>query len=237
MGGLLAVLALAACVLCLPTAHGAEPAPLPSAEAIREAVDRVIEEGPYDLEPKQSLMPSFEWLKDLLKRIADFFDPVLGAASPAVAWTIIGLLVLILFALLAHILWSFYRAIQVPQEHDYLPEEAPLGDPEQLSRQAQTLAEARRYGDAARLLYNAALALLEAERSGRVLVALTTSEYLKTFRTPWVIENLRVFADLINWKWYGDRAIDEDDYSRCRNAYDALSARLAEREQCSAPAS
>jgi hypothetical protein len=56
--------------------------------------------------------------------------------------------------------------------------------------------------------------------------ALTNNEYLRTFRTPWVVESLRVFVDLINGKWYRDRTFDENDYLRCRGAYDSLHARL-----------
>ena len=66
------------------------------------------------------------------------------------------------------------------------------------------------------------------EARGRVRVGLTINEYVQTFHSAWVVANLRVFAGLITWKWYGNGHFDESDYRRCRKAFEAIESKLEE---------
>ena len=182
---------------------GASPAverTWPGAGEIKSTLENVIAQGPYDLEQSWRIAPSLGWLRDFIEGISGIFSPVLGGASYAVTILVTVVLVVILFALLAHILWSFYTGIRVREGVAYRLEEIPQTDPKQLETRAEELAAAGDYVGASRTLYLAALVMLEAERDGRIMAALTNSEYLDTFKTPWVIENLRTFVALINWK-------------------------------------
>ncbi len=130
-----------------------------------------------------------------------------------------------LFAILAHIIYTFYRAMAAPpalppvQHH----EQPRLSD---LEERAFELAAGGNYVDASRMLYRAALLLLEHRRGSRLRVGLTNREYLGTFQVSWVIENLQVFVDLIDWKWYRDRSFDRADFESCREAFAVLEQRL-----------
>ncbi len=73
--------------------------------------------------------------------------------------------------------------------------------------------------------------MLEAKRGGRLRQGLTNSEYLATFRTATIREHLRVFVDLINWKWYRDNSFEQGDFGRCREAFVALENSLVRMEQ------
>ncbi len=215
---------------------GASAGPWPGAEEIKSALESVIAQGPYDVDRSWRVAPSFQWLRSFIEWISDIFSPVLGGASYTVTVLLFVVLTAILFALLAHILWSFYAGIRVREVVAYRLEEIPQADPKQLEAEAEELAAAGNYVDASRALYLAALVMLEAEREGHIMVALTNSEYLDTFKTPWVIENLRTFVSLINWKWYRDRTFNERDYQRCKTAYDTLRVGLEQRNECSTPA-
>ena len=146
-------------------------------------------------------------------------------APPLVYWGIIVLLAGALFAILAHIIYTFYRAMAAPPELPRVQqEEQPhLSD---LKDRAFDLAAAGNYVDASRMLYKAALLLLEQSRGSRLRVGLTNQEYLGTFKVSWVIEHLQVFVDLIDWKWYRDRSFDRVDFESCRQAFASLEQRL-----------
>lgn len=210
----------------------------PSAERIKTTLEQVIAKGPYDLDQPDTYFFAMEWLRDLIGAVLKFFGAFAESSSGAVRVITIAVLVIVLLALLGHIFWSFYVAIRVRRESGLGSDglEA-LGDPVQLEQTATELAAAGDYVGAVRKLYHAALAMLEKKREGRVMPALTATEYLETFRTPWVVENLRVFADLINWKWYKGQSFDEEDYGRCNTAFTTIKKRLAEHPASSTPSS
>jgi HAMP domain-containing protein len=203
----------------------------PTAEAVRETAQEVLSRDYYDLhntvQPLVYLGQFVRWIRAFLDWLDDLFQGV-GLPIPASIfwWTLLG----IALALLAWWLmrWRAGRlAAREQAGHEIDLEDLP-SDLNVLLQRSGELAEAGNYVDASRMLYRAALVRLEEERGGFLRRGLTNSEYIRTFRTPWVVENLRVFADLINWKWYRDRNFEADDYRRCREAYDRLVTRLRE---------
>lgn len=201
-------------------------------EAVRETARNVLSRDYYDLEDTIHPFPLagqiYQWIREKLEALEALTGWLDVPILPLLFW---GLMVLILGGL---IVWFVLRLRQesVGAESAFPEVEAELddlpSDVRVLLQRSQELAEAGNYVDASRMLYRAALLRLEEERGGFVRRGLTNTEYLRTFRTPWVIENLKVFADLINWKWYRDRRFEAADYRRCRDAYERLDAHLRE---------
>ncbi len=204
----------------------AQPAGPPRAPEIRAAAQEVLSGKYYDLEPMGRLHWDWSWL---FGPIFDFFDGIGKAISklplPA-TYLLIGVLTAVSLGLLGHILYSLYRAMGSPRAAFFEESAGVRANPKLLEAEAARLAEQGNHADACRKLYEAALAAVEEKREGHVRVALTNSEYLKTFRTDWVVSNLKVFVDLIDWKWYGNMDFDRDDFQSCRRAYDRMLAHL-----------
>jgi len=212
-----------------------DPAPIDidldtlQADRIREATDAVLSGPRYDLSNPEIYMMDFGWLTALLSWL---FSPIrrlldsMSGLPDGLQYVIIALLLFVLFALIAHIAYTVVMAFRKDEfEISSFNQDKPL-TVEDLVDTAQRHADAGDFVDASRALYRAALLSLEEKRDGRLRKGLTNTEYLRTFHTPWVIENLRVFVDLINWKWYRDNRFDRADYEACRRAYDAIQQRL-----------
>lgn len=192
----------------------------PTPEDIHRAAEEVLARDHYHLEPHHQWLLNLNWLEDWLDAL---FGPFAGAASALplpVTLLLWGLLILGVVALLLAGGMALMRArrglLVLPGT-----QEAET-DPLALERIAFQLADAGNYVDASRKLFHAALAMLESKRGGRLRLALTNSEYLETFRTSAVIENLGVFVRLINEKWYRDMCFERQDFMACREAYDRL---------------
>ncbi len=215
------------------------PTGLPTVDEIRDTVRTVLSGEAYDLDPKTTsttnpIAEAIAWLQEKIERLLDLisFEPNLAPGSGVISEgplrVLAAVALLALVAVLAHLLWRVYRdGVRRPKTDDDEPEEEPP-PADELAERAQALAQDGRYADASRVLYRAALTRLEEARGGRFQSGLTNTEYLRTFRAPWVLESLRVFVDLINWKWYRDNRIDLDDYRRCEEAYRRLDVRLRE---------
>ena len=211
------------------------PAPAPTPEEIATAARRVLQGGEYSLDETAGFeLRIVEWLGDRIRDLLEWLDELLGldqffsSLSVEMIYAILTVCVLVLVAILAYNAYVLYKTRRVAPE-DF----ATLGPARNLSvdeilQDVQRLAAQGNYVDASRRLFLAGVVVLEDKRGGRVRQGLTNSEYLNSFRTPWVRENLRTFVDLINWKWYRSQSIDVDDYQRCRNAYDTIVARLEE---------
>ncbi len=203
----------------------AEPGP----ETIQDTVMEVLARDAYHLDPPSGLRVRLNWLFDLFEWFYDAIDALLSPldnASLAMNYFFIIALVLILIGLLAHMGYTLYGSLKLPcQASAELPPDA-RPEPDTLVKQARAQAGNGRYDEAIRTLSKAALLRLELYRGGRMHVGFTMTEYLQSFRTPWVRDNLMIFADAINWKWYGGKALTEEDFARCEEAYAAIAGRL-----------
>ncbi len=204
----------------------------PSPETIREAAARITSGELYDLEGASRYLSVvsrvIQWLLEWVRLFFDWLDTFLGDSPPWVTYAVIGVLSAVLVALLGKAVYTAYRSLRGVEQAPLEYEIAPRPDPDALVQRAGELASQGNYVDASRTLYRASLILLEERRGGRIMTGLTNSEYLRTFHTPWVIENLKVFADLINWKWYRDKSFDADDYAQCHTAFEAIHRYLQE---------
>jgi len=217
------------------TASASDARAAPDPEAIRAATRDILANGRYYIEQRERFRVDLSWF---LEKVEDFFEflfPALGSMGLPVTWIVVAVLVAVLIALIAHILYSFYTAIRTSAPESFELTRIVRVDPAELEAEAVQLAAQGNFVDASRALYQAALAMLEERRDGRVMSGLTNTEYLGTFQTAWVKESLKVFVDLINWKWYRDRLFEEADYRQCQQAYGRLRARLQQESKCSTP--
>jgi hypothetical protein len=203
-----------------------------SPERIVETAQEILARDYYHLEntvyPIAWAGRVLRWVREFL----DWLDELLEGSGlpipPSVFWSLMGLIVVALlvwwlFRLNANRIRATREAAEAQAEIDDLP-----ADVRALLQRSNELAAAGNYVDASRVLYRAALVRLEEQRGGFLRRGLTNTEYIRTFRSPWVIESLRVFVDLINWKWYRARSFEAEDYRRCLDAYERLDARLRE---------
>lgn len=198
---------------------------------IRQAVDAVLARPVFDLEEVERYRWDFQWFWTLLDWILSPLFRFLEGLGDMPGWVqtvVYAALTIVLFGLIAHLVYTVLVAFRRDRfELPSLEAVTPV-TVEDLAQSAQQYAERGDYVDASRALYRATLLALEEKRKGRLRKGLTNTEYLHTFHAPWVVENLRVFVDLINWKWYRDNRFDRADYEACRAAYDRISTRLHE---------
>jgi len=199
-----------------------------SPEDIKATIKSILSDKMYQYKDQTDLKWDWSWLFKPLKRVLKYIDNMLSNAPPGLATVLYVVLIVIAVALLVHIILTFRKALRNRAEQEpVVIAEGPAPAAELAARGKQYAAEGN-YVDASRLLYQAALTMLEERRKGRVRKGLTNSEYLHTFRSQWVIDQLRVFVELINWKWYRARTFDADDYARCLSAFETIESRLRE---------
>ncbi|MBI4559743.1 MAG: hypothetical protein HY706_19305 [Candidatus Hydrogenedentes bacterium] len=216
--------ALVATLLVSGLAWAASAAPTP--DQIKQATQQVLSQRMYQLDDTRYYRFDLSWLRELIVRLLRPVFQAIGVASPSVFWTIVGVLMVVLIALLVHMVYSFYIALRPRAPAVVTLETTPTPDSATLAAEAQALADVGNYADACRRLFYAALAELEAKRKGRFMSGLTNTEYLHTFRTPWVLENLKTIVDLLNLKWYRDMTFEVNDYAQCAAAFERLENRL-----------
>ncbi len=220
-------LALVGLALARGAAAAQSPAP---PEDVRATLEEVLETGPYYLDSASHIRWNplwwasaiWDWINDRLAQLSG----LLGGAPMWVTWMIVIALSVILLALIAHVLYSIFAMGRREAEAFEFTVTRETTDPSLIAEEAQRLAAEGAHADAVRRLYMAALVMLENKRGGQLRPGLTNREYLRTFRLPWVLNNLRVFVDLLEGKWYRGADFEARDFDRCREAYDALSEGL-----------
>lgn len=216
---------LAACALA--GAASGPFSPRPSANDVHEAVQTVLSRPYYDLERNtEGVINLGALLRKILRPIQEALQAFTEA--PAILRTaVLAALIITLVAILAHIAYVMLTLFQRASAPDFTASVTAAPDPAALEREAESMAGKGDFAGASRALYRAALVSLENHRGGRFRQGLTNTEYLRTFKSAWVIQALTVFTDLLNWKWYRDRSFDLGDYHACRSAYESIRAGLA----------
>ncbi len=207
----------------------------PSAGQIKDTVRELVAEGPYYLEGHHHFQPVWmqriqAWILDLLDRFLSVVERIAPAGTLGFYLLIIALIA-ILCALMAHIIYTLYLAMR-PPTHAQTARNGENGagfDHKPIVEEARELAARGVYGDATRVLFRAALTLLEAKRGGRIRKGLTNREYLRTFRSDWVVNSLKPFVEVLDRKWYRSEPFQPEDFQRCEAALQGLEQALEER--------
>ncbi len=170
----------------------------------------------FDLQPFTPPKPP-AWLK-ALGQLIEAIMPLLQVLF----WIAVAMAVLFLFVMLARRVqdgeWSWRRSPRPePEEQSWQPEEAPA---RALLGEADALAEAGRYAEAAHLLLYRSIEDIDRRRPALVRPALTSRDIAAAPVLP--IGPKRSFAEIVMMverSLFGGRVLDEGDWRACRAAY------------------
>lgn len=206
---------------------GALAAAAPEPPTIRRTAQEIVQRPEYQLEPGEDHgLTLLGWLLDLfwwlMTPIRALFE-ALHAIWPPLAWLIIILLLVILVALVAHIVYTFKQALarRVPGRLDVGRDGAPP-DPAALERQAREAASAGDYIGAVRLLFRASLVRLQQAERRPLRRGTTNRELLRRYQSSPIVEALRLFVEMIDRKWYGHETCTPTDYEECARAHEHI---------------
>jgi hypothetical protein len=166
------------------------------------------------------------WLKALFEAIGDFFRWSAPALKPML-W--IAAILLALF-LLYHFVPAVAQWIddlmwwrKPADESDAVAGHAEAGIARALLAEADALAAAGRFGEAAHLLLYRSIEDIEGRRPGLVQPAMTSRELATARDLPTVAQNaFSRIARAVEISLFGGRAIGGDTWESCRSAYAEL---------------
>jgi len=213
--------------------------PQPSNDQLRSLAADITARPDYDLATRRA---EVNWLLDLLLEVLGrliaplrwIYERTEGLPE-FFRWLIIAALLVIIFALIAHIIYSVVQAVRGDRGGSRPPEGATRRvGPDEWERRAAEAAAAGDYIAAVRHLFRATLVRLEQSEKKPLRPGTTNRELLRRYRTrSEVVDGLRRFVDVIDRKWYGDEVCTASDYAECAAAHDGLS-RAAQREEAHA---
>lgn len=204
-------------------------------EKIRTTASEVISRSEYRLDPEVPVGAFASIYRGLMQFLNWIFSPIRwifewAANLPAlIRDVVVVILVLLLVALVAHIVYVIVRAVRKGRyekvDLDLSMDEIP--DPSHLEQSANRFADQGDWITAVRFLFQASLVRLhwQAERQQGAAVirkGMTNREHLARFRQSSVFDPIRLFVQTIDRKWYGDEACSLDDYTACKQAYEAI---------------
>lgn len=192
------------------------PAPDEIRDVAREVVARPYYElgdgpppdtsPPFWLELVRWLLTPFKWLYDAMEGMPDF-----------VRWIIVVGMVLLCIALIAHIVYTFVRAIQGPlpgRSRKYVTAAAEI-NPAELEEQAVIVGHQGQYIEAIRLLFRASLRRIELAEKKKLRPGCTNRELLRSFRASPMAGPLGRFVEMLERKWYGNEPCERADFVAC----------------------
>jgi hypothetical protein len=189
--------------------------------AIRELAGEILERPEYakyrepDSEAWRIFVDSLvDWLSEL---------PRLHDEAPALYWTVVSLLSLVLIALVTHIVWTVTAALRLPQAPKAAVEARTELD---FAAEAARLAQRGAYLEGAHQLLLASLA--HAARAQLVELRAADGNHsicnkLRDSRVPSELrERLITLIESTEASWFGARSDDPELYERWRAAYAEL---------------
>jgi hypothetical protein len=204
--------------LALPAAGG--DAPHPGGDAIRQHLERVLSRPEF----RKGGM-NLSWLGETLRR---FFESLgsLYTTAPVLFWVLLIGCLLLLALIIFHIGWTVRRMLAVDPA-------AARGRGETAAQRAR-LSQAYRdeareraargdFTEAVRFLFLSLVYRFDEEGRALFQQAYTNREYLALFADrPQVRQDLRVFVDVLDANWYGQRPTEEHHYQECLALYERL---------------
>ena len=193
--------------------------PHPDDDAVRRHLQDVLSR------PEFHKGTNLNWLAEALRGLFEWLGS-LSTASPALFWLLLVGCVLLLLLIVLHIGWTVRRMLAVDAAGARGRAEAAARRARLSQTYRQEAGERAARGDfteAVRFLFLSLVYRFDEE--GRVLFqhACTNREYLALFADrPQVGQDLRVFVDVLDANWYGQRPTDARHYEECLALYDRL---------------
>jgi hypothetical protein len=202
--------------------------PIASPPVIRQTTHQVLQHPDYDLQSLEGMRIAWDWLADLLQPIFNFLDGLYGL-SPVLFYAFVTVLVLVLAALVAHIVYSFKTAMRrKTQAAHYLEAEDAAGTrPETWEHRAQLALDAGEYLEAVRFILTATLLRLEQSRKGKLRRGATNREYLRRYQASPAYAPLSQIVEITDSRWYGGADCTRADVETCLHAHQQVQASLA----------
>jgi hypothetical protein len=203
----------------------AAPFPLPPPETIRQTAAEIVSRPEYELDRVgPDFGPLLERIGELLRRILRPAGRALGALfdiSPVLGWTVSIALALLAVALIAHIVYTFVRAMRSRRlgAPTFTAVDELETQPQGWERRAREALERSDYIGAVRCLFRACLLRLELAHQRTLRRGATNREYLHRFRDTAAHDPMALFVETIDMKWYGGGACTEGDYRACSEAH------------------
>lgn len=213
--------------------------PQPSNDQLRSLAADITARPDYDLATRRA---EVDWLFDLLIEVLSWLIAPLRwiyklteGLPEFFRWLIIAGMLVIVFALIAHIIYTIIQAVRGDRSGSRPSEGAQRRiEPDEWERRAAAAAAAGEYIAAVRYLFRAVLGRLEQADKKPLRPGTTNRELLRRYRARTeVVDGLRLFVDVIDRKWYGGEVCTASDYAECAAAHDGL-RRAAEREEAHA---
>ena len=206
--------------------------PAPSQEALRAAQDRLMRDPSLQFSFDQAAKPPPpthlpHWLEAVLRAIGNFLVWI----GQGLGWVFVAGLVAALLIVLAFIVREIIRANwpdllkkkpgkAKPGIVDWRPEAAAA---RALLDDADRLAAAGRYAEAARLLLHRSIEEIEGRRPRLVRPALTSREISGLDDIPEAARNtFSAIAGVVERSFFGGRDVDAAGFAECRRTYEAF---------------
>jgi hypothetical protein len=196
---------------------------LPPPVSIRETAQEVVARPYFDLD--SSRRPDgtpliVEIIRWIFKPFVWLFNSLEGLPD-VLRWLIVVICVVLCVALIAHMLYTLFRAIGGPAirrrpQYDSATREI---DPNDFERQAEHVQAEGDYIGAIRLLFRAALRRLEIFEKKKFRPGITNRELVRRYRATPLADSLMRFVNTIELKWYGQTPCEQADYVTCRNEH------------------
>ena len=192
--------------------------PDPSASAIRELARNILARREYGLINQN---PELKWI-DWLRRFITWIG-VLHMNSPALYWALVAVLLIVVVAAFAQIVWSLRAAFRVRA-----PSARPVlaGQAADLAGEAHQLAASGRFLEAGHRLMIATFGVL-AQRSVIELRPECSNRWIRaalsasTLAQALAIE-IGALVEQTERRWFGDRENEPDIYFHWRSIYQRL---------------
>lgn len=214
-------------MIAAPLIRSQEPAPS-SADALREQAIEILKAAQYRQVVDESVMDervkqAFSWLDRL-----DAWLARTAVDAPGLYWLLLVGLLLLLFLLIAHIIWTIHRYRKVRVD--------PFGDPnlpvaewthEALAAALAAAEEEGRFADALALRFRRSLLQLQRSLPGRLRPGWTNRELVAIWpvglgHRPQLLE----LVQLIDRTWYGQVECPEADYRRAVGQLEQIESEL-----------
>ena len=206
--------------------------PAPSQEALRAAQDRLMRDPALQFSFDQAAKPPPptnlpHWLVAVLRAIGNFLVWI----GQGLGWVFVAALVAALLIVLAFIVREIIRANwpdllkkksgkPKPGIVDWRPEAAAA---RALLDDADRLAAAGRYAEAARLLLHRSIEEIEGRRPRLVRPALTSREISGLDDIPEAARGtFSAIASVVERSFFGGRDVDAAGFAECRRTYEAF---------------
>lgn len=193
---------------------------LPSVYDIKEAVQVLGNSETFNTELYHP--PQTQWLVKLAEFLDWLWSPVknigetLYNASPVVYYFVIVILLILLMIFIWHIIKSFKIAFARKTVIQYNPTQKTRAlTPDDYIKQANDAGKREDYITAIRLLFRCCLIHLE---QGKFRPAVTNRQYIKRHLNTAAEAPLRTFVNLVDYKWYGGRECNKEDWLEAKRA-------------------